>query len=245
VIELLWNAPISEATMAQCLESLDLAPGQRVLDVGCGSGDVLIRLAEQFSIEGTGIDSSDDAIAEANSRKNDRRLKGSIHFESADARNYFVAPESWDVVLCLGATHALGLGQDAYRNALVEMMPWLVPGGLLLIGEGYMKQPAAPEYRKLLGDSMPDEMTHAANLATGQDLGLKPLADWTSSGQEWDGFEWAYQRIVVLDAVNNPDDPAVMARLSRRNEWMDAYLRWGRDTLGYGMYLFQKPGTPC
>ena len=140
----------------------------------------------------------------------------------------------------MGSTHALGLGCDAYRNAIEQMIPLVVCGGLLLIADGYMKQPATPEYRKLLGDTMPDEMTHAANVATGKELGLIPLAAWTSSDDEWDDFEWTYQRIIERNAAERPEDRDLMAKLAHRREWMDAYLLWGRDTLGFGVYLFKS-----
>jgi hypothetical protein len=31
--------------------------------------------------------------------------------------------------------------------------------------------------------------------------------------------------------------------LERIRRWRDAYLRWGRDTLGFGVYLFHRPGA--
>ena len=31
--------------------------------------------------------------------------------------------------------------------------------------------------------------------------------------------------------------------LERIRKWRDAYLRWGRDTLGFAVYLFYRPGT--
>jgi len=30
--------------------------------------------------------------------------------------------------------------------------------------------------------------------------------------------------------------------LERIRRWRDGYLRWGRDTLGFGLYLFYRPG---
>jgi hypothetical protein len=122
------------------------------------------------------------------------------------------------------------------------MMPLIVPRGMLLIADGYMRQPASPEYRALLGDTIPDSMTHAANVAAGIDCGLIPLAAWTSNEDEWDEFEWNYQRNVEQAAIRAPDDPSAQAKLAQRRRWMEAYLRWGRDTLGYGVYLFQSPG---
>jgi SAM-dependent methyltransferase len=144
----------------------------------------------------------------------------SVHFIKADARKYQVEPGSLDLAICLGATHAFGLGGDAYRNAIRQMVPLLVPGGQLLVADGYLKQPAPPEYRELLGDTIPDEMTHAANVATGQELGLIPLAAWTSSDDEWDEFEWTYQRIIERAAAQRSDDHDAAAKLQRRRDWI-------------------------
>jgi hypothetical protein len=77
---------------------------------------------------------------------------------------------------------------------------------------------------------MPDKMTHAANVAVGKEIGLVPMAAWTSSEDEWDEFEWTYQRIIEQHAADTPDDENVITKLARRREWMDAYLKWGLCT---------------
>jgi SAM-dependent methyltransferase len=242
MIELPWNAPLGEAKTSLIIETLDLQAERRVLDVGCGCGEVLIRIGERYGIRGTGIDSSGEHVSEARRRAAGRVSEPAIRFVEADARSFPVKRESLDLAMCMGSTHAFGAGRDAFRNALDQMLPWVVPGGMLLAADGYMKQPAAPEYRTLLGDALPDETTHAANVAAGKHLGLIPLAAWASSDDEWDDFEWTYQRIVERKAAAKPDDPDLAAKLARRRGWMDAYLRWGRETLGYGAYLFGKPG---
>jgi hypothetical protein len=38
-------------------------------------------------------------------------------------------------------------------------------------------------------------------------------------------------------------DPDVAAVLERSRRWRDAYLRWGRDSLGFAVYLFYRPGA--
>lgn len=82
-----------------------------------------------------------------------------IRFLETDAQSFATAPESFDLAICMGATHAFGPRVDGYRNAMMRLIPLDVPGGLLLVADGYMKQPAAPKYRKLLGGTMPDEIT--------------------------------------------------------------------------------------
>jgi SAM-dependent methyltransferase len=243
MIDLLWNAPVGESKMEQCIKTLQLKADAAVLDVGCGCGELLIRLFERYQIQGTGIDSSSEFIAEARNRAAKLGLDDSIRFVEADAREYHVGPGSIDLAVCFGATHAFGPGNDAYRNSIERMISLVTSNGLILVADGYLKQAAHPEYRRILGDTLPDEMTHAANVVTGTSLGLTPLAAWTSNDDEWDEFEWSYQRSVERRAANRPDDLDLSLKLQRRRKWMEAYLQWGRDTLGFGMYLFQRQST--
>lgn len=229
--------------MTRHIETLDLPSWYKALDVGCGCGEFLIRLCERFGITGTGIDTSEEHIEEAKRRALGRVPESVIQFDIADAQLHQFLSESVELGVCLGSTHAFGEGESAYQNTLQNLIPIVKPDGLVLIADGYMKQPASPEYRQLLGDSMPDSMTHARNVAVGIECGLVPLAAWTSSDDEWDNFEWGYQRIIERLAVERPGDSKIAAKLSRRRVWMEAYLRYGRDTLGYGTYLFKKPAS--
>lgn len=241
MIELLWNAPVSEIRMSEILEALALEEGQQVLDIGCGCGEILIRLAERYQILGTGIDVSPAHISEACRRMQDRIPDAAVQFISADIKTVPLDQNAYDLVLCLGSTHAFASGGDAFQNALQQMVPLVKSGGQLLIADGYLKQPAVPEYRAYLGEAIPEGMTHAANVTTGQHSGLIPYAAWTSTIAEWDDFEWAYQRIIEQSTLNQPDNQELTTKLQQRRAWIQAYLKWGRDTLGYGLYLFQKP----
>jgi len=239
MIGLLWNNPISEAKMAQYIDTLQLTSDQSVHDVGCGCGEVLIRIHERYSVRGTGIDKTGSLIAEATKRLQARTASDAVRFEVGDINEFTVQPSTMDLVVCLGATHAFGLGSDAYENAISKICPMLRSGGMILVSDGYLKQPAGKEYRSLLGDDVPDCTTHESNVAVWQSQGLIPIGAWTSSLDEWDEFEWKYQRIFERRA--SAGDESAIKRLASRREWMKAYLKHGRDTLGYGVYLFRKP----
>ncbi|TWT88892.1 Demethylrebeccamycin-D-glucose O-methyltransferase [Pseudobythopirellula maris] len=261
MLELLWNAPLSEASMDRCLSAIELPTGARVLDVGCGCGEVLIRLHERHGLTGMGVDTSAACLEEARRRAVSRILYGALEFVLADVTVLDLEREAYGLALCLGASHAFGHGPHAFGGALERLAELVEPGGLILIADKYLKQPAPPEYRRLLGPAPPDDQTHAANVMTGAELGLTALGAWTSCDQEWDDYEWARQRVVEGRAARRrkhagvngfegaaddatADTESVARALAKRRAWMAAYLRHGRHTLGYGVYLFKKGDNP-
>jgi trans-aconitate methyltransferase len=82
---------------ASLIEILAPRAGERVLDLGCGTGHLTARIAEAGA-EVVGIDSSPEMIAEA------RRLFPSISFEVADARDFHF-DEPFDAVFSNAVLH--------------------------------------------------------------------------------------------------------------------------------------------
>jgi SAM-dependent methyltransferase len=58
----LYN-PLSDAAFDGAISLLELAPGARVLDVACGFGEVLRRIAAGWEIAGVGYDTDAELIA--------------------------------------------------------------------------------------------------------------------------------------------------------------------------------------
>src|SRR5258708_29350515 len=61
-----------------------LQPGQRVLDLARGKGELLCRWAQQFGIHGLGIDISTIFLTAAARRANALRVAGKVRFELCD-----------------------------------------------------------------------------------------------------------------------------------------------------------------
>ena len=118
---------------------------------------------------------------------------------------------------------------------------WTRRGGHVLVGEGYWAKPPAPEYLALLDARRDEFRDHRGNVQAGIDAGLIPLHASVASLDEWDDYEWKYARSIERYAIEEPDDPDVPAMLERIRRWRDGYLRWGRETLGFGLYLFHRP----
>ncbi|MBI4226695.1 MAG: class I SAM-dependent methyltransferase, partial [Candidatus Omnitrophica bacterium] len=121
-----WARYVRE-TCDQALRYLDGPNPQRVLDVGCGSGEFLRRLRTRYPAAVlTGVDPS-AGMLEVARRKFEHDPQVSVH--GAYAERLLFRDESFDGVVCVNALHCV---RDA-PGALGEMVRVLRPGGRLVV----------------------------------------------------------------------------------------------------------------
>ena len=115
-----------EPAQTTLIEMACLAPGQRVLDVACGTGLVTLRAAALVGPNGTviGTDLSEEMVVTARDKAHTRGIPN-VTFERMDAEEILFNAGAFDVVLC-----ALGLmyAPDP-EKAFVEMHRVSRPGG--------------------------------------------------------------------------------------------------------------------
>lgn len=227
--------PLGEEKIDRLLGLLELPPEGQVLDIGCGNAELLIRLIERYNVTGTGVDPNAEALDEGRRRAQDRIPVERLRLHALPAAD-FQPDRSFDAALCIGASHAYG----DYSQTLAALKTLVRPGDRILIGEGYWKRDPDPEYLALLG-AEPDELTtHADNVSRAVAAGLTPLYSVTSSDDDWDHYEGLYCRAVERFVAAHPEDPESPEFAAYIRRWYAGYLRWGRDTLGFGLYLFQN-----
>lgn len=112
---------------AAYLDLLGIVPGERVLDVGCGTGVVTRAVATRVAPNGRvlGIDPSPTMLSVAREIAEREGLLGQIDFRVGDARALPVDDAAFDVVL---AITALSHTTDAER-AIPELLRVVRPGG--------------------------------------------------------------------------------------------------------------------
>lgn len=228
--------PLGEQTVEHCLALLALTPEDRVLDVGCGKGEFLIRLVERTGARAVGVDTNPGFLREAAERAAGRIPEEKLSLHLTDIADFPVLADSFAATLCVGSTHAYG----DYSSTLRALCRLTRPGGRILVGEGYWKRTPDPEYLRFLGAQPTDCTDHAGNVAAGIEQGLVPLYTAVSSDEDWDRYEDLYASTMDAYITTHPEDPDAAALGARMRGWRNGYLRWGRDTLGFGVYLFQK-----
>lgn len=131
-----WNGPGSimwvehaermDSTLAPVLEVLlehaAIAPGERILDIGCGSGASVSALAERTGPEGqvTGLDISKPLIDLARRRVADRPH---IQFVLGDAATFPFAPASADLLFSRFGVMFFGDPLAAFGNMRAAIKP--------------------------------------------------------------------------------------------------------------------------
>jgi cyclopropane fatty-acyl-phospholipid synthase-like methyltransferase len=228
--------PIGIEKTDRVLALLDLPPGARVLDVGCGKAEMLMRLIERYGCAAVGVDSNPHFLAEARARAFDRGVAGQLELHESEIAKQKFESESFDAALCVGATHAYG----DYGSTLEALRGLVKPGGKVLVGEGHwMRRPEAA-YLKALGAKAKDYTDHTGNVTAGVEAHLTYLYSAVADTDDLDHYEGLYNRAVETWCLENPDDSDHTAARKKIRDWRDLYLQWGRDTLGFALYLFQK-----
>ncbi len=230
--------PTSIAKLDELIGLLRLDQSSSVLDIACGKAEMLVRLAEAYDIRGVGVDLSPFAIADAEEKKRQRVPDSSVQFVTANGADYH--PEisgKFDLSMCIGASWIYG----DHRGTLKAMKDMTKPGSMVMVGEPFFSKEPSGEYLAAEGFSRDAFSTHYGNVQIGEEEGLTPLYTMVSNQDYWDRYETLKMYAVDDFARHNSGDPDLPEIQARNSMTQETYLRWGRDILGWAIYLFRTP----
>ena len=113
-----------DAAAADVARAVDLRPGARVLDLGCGAGEMIYRLALRGA-DVVGVEQSASLVAHCRTSAAERGVPATF----IEASMFDLEPDgTFDVVLSLNTS--FGYGSDAQNRELIgRVRQWLRPGG--------------------------------------------------------------------------------------------------------------------
>jgi ubiquinone/menaquinone biosynthesis C-methylase UbiE len=172
------QAQMFEPFTRQLFREAGLGSGMRVLDVGCGGGDVAFLAAELIGPAGTvlGVDRTPAAIIRATARAESERISN-VHFVEGDPTQ-MKFDENFDALV----GRLILMYYPDPVDALRKLLPHLRPGGIVVFQEidasGCKSHPASPTYERCI-----DWITRTFHLTGAQTkTGLKLHRIFQSAG---------------------------------------------------------------
>jgi SAM-dependent methyltransferase len=222
-----FNSPLSDERAAKLIADLGVAAQDQVLDLGCGWGEFLLRVAESEPLcVGIGIDADAEAIERGRHNVGERRLDGRVTFAVGDISAYMTVA---DAVIAIGVSHAWG-GTQPMLEALKRSVR---PGGRVLIGDGIWRRLPTEVALQALEATADDFRSLAAMVDLAIAVGYRVLSVGEANDDEWDDFEsrWCcgYERWLL----DNPDHPEALAVRARVDDHRSGWLHGYRGVLGF------------
>ncbi len=136
------------AKMTHIGRKLRIAPGMRVLDIGCGFGTLAISLARDYGARVVGVTLSEVQLAEARGRAADAGVADRVEFRLQDYRE---VTGPFDRIVSIGMMEHVGRPHlGGYFRKVTEL---LTPEGVALIhyiAHPHMPDPNSPWFEKYI-----------------------------------------------------------------------------------------------
>jgi len=221
--------PMTGADLDTVLAALAPEDGDRLLDLACGHGELLLRAAERAAVEGTGVDLSPWVLVHAAGSAAACRRRGSVEWWLGNAHD--VPKHTWDVAVCLGASWVWH-GFEGTARATADRVR---PGGRIAIGDLQLKpgvdaRRVAEDYGKV--------MTRDEQAAALDRCGVDLIAEINPGREGWDGYQDRIEASARAWADRHPGDRAEQY-LAEQRRWREDHTR-DMEILTWAVWVGRK-----
>tara|TARA_Y100000590_G_scaffold445440_1_gene577579 strand:- start:2267 stop:3463 length:1197 start_codon:yes stop_codon:yes gene_type:complete len=110
------------------IKKLNLKPGHKVLDIGCGWGGMAFEIARQSQCEVTGISLSENQIKYCNNKAKELNMDNQVRFELCDYRS---VKDKFDRIVSVGAFEHFG--KKFYKTFFNKIKNIMTDDGICLL----------------------------------------------------------------------------------------------------------------
>ena len=124
--------------LEQVLILKTIKENSRILEIGCGNGDTLLKLAQEKNCEGMGFDFAEEMVSLARSSAEEQGYGAKLVFEQGKVPGLPMGIGQFDYALTERCLINLD-SHETQHKAFVEIMSFLKPGGYYLMIESFMQ----------------------------------------------------------------------------------------------------------
>ena len=174
-----------EAKLELVAHKLQLEPGMRVLDIGCGWGGALTYLSQRYGIRGVGITVSKQQAQHAAAVCSGFPIEIRL-------QDYREVTETFDRIFSIGMFEHVGVKN--YRTYFEMVHRCLPPDGLFVLHTIGTNEPGITIDPWIAKHIFPNSMLPSASQISEASEGLLVLEDWHSFGPDYDRTLLAWHR---------------------------------------------------
>ena len=237
-----FHGPLSDSRATRMIQRLAAGSPATVLDIGCGWGELLLRVLEAApGATGVGLDIEAEDLDRGRGLAKERGLAERVEFVEESALGTTRGPV--DSILCLGSSQALldpELPHDL-AAALRELRRLVRPGGRVVLGECFWERtPTEAELAGMWpGATVADHFLLPELVDLAIEAGFRPAWIETAGREEWEEFESGYRYDTELWLAAHPDHPLAAETRARADRQRAGWLGY-RNILGMA-YLTLVP----